>query len=313
MASVSKMAVVGSMNLDMTVRVPRLPSPGETVAGDNLQRIPGGKSSNQAVAISKYGLASHLIACVGEDETGQFLLQMATSAGVHVEGVEQIPACQTGTAFIAVDDSAENFIVVIPGANARLSSEMVEHKLNSLGGYDGLILAMEVNFEAIGTSLLHARRSGAVTFLNASPMSRRVLEFLPMIDFLIVNEHELEQLFDVIGKRGPEGFQELRNLGGSHLVLTRGSLGATYFDLSSENADPVDFSTPKVVALDTTGCGDAFAGSLAAHYLSTKDISESMKFAVRAASYAALSVGAQGSYGNREAISDHFRSHSSLE
>ena len=313
MVGVHKIAVVGSMNLDLTVRVDNLPSAGETIPGHDLLRFPGGKSSNQAVALSRYGLHPHLIACVGDDESGKFLINLAKTAGVNVEQVEQIQDCPSGTAFITVDDSAENSIIVVAGANARLLPHLLDEKLAALGGYEALILAMEVHSDVLQKALTHARETGAITFINASPMNPEVISLLPLIDFLIVNEHELEQLFVILGKSRIEGLRQLAGLGCLYLVVTEGSRGASYFDLLEADPSPSSFAAPSIKALDATGCGDAFAGSLVAHYVSTKNIRLSMEFAIKAASYAALSPGAQASYGDRQTIVDYFDNHNSPE
>jgi len=306
-----EVVVLGSMNLDTVVRLDALPRSGETKFGSHVFKSPGGKSSNQAVAIAKSGLEPILIAAIGEDSDGSWLVQEAASHGVDVSHVFKLKSAPTGAAFIMVDESAENFIVVAPGANSALDRLTVSSVLSKLRDpFRALVVAMEIKSDVIRESMVHARQIGALTFLNPSPFSHDAISLIGLADFIIVNQGENELLSHALRASMEELPSVLANLGVRHLIVTKGPEGCIHYDLEADTLSAKRFAAPIIKSVDTTGCGDAFLGSLVSMFVQTRDVQESIKFALKAASYAALSQGAQPSYGKRAEIELKFSTHS---
>lgn len=293
--------VVGSMNADLTVHTSELPSPGETVVGRGLSRRPGGKGSNQAVAAALLGASVHLIAAVGDDDDGIYLKTAAADTGVGTDFITIESGYATGTALITVDDSAENVIVVSPGANAHLRPDMVQEFMSTLAPAAVLCLSLEIPLETAKSAARMAKALGATTLLNLSPYSIEAVKLLPMIDIVVLNElevlatvglHEVprERPWEVIGAL-------LGETGAKNAVVTRGAQGAIVLEnLQAWPILPVQVDTTRVNPVDTTGCGDAFAGAMAVELAKGTDLVTSARFAVRVAAYAATGRGAQDSY-----------------
>jgi ribokinase len=302
--------VVGSMNMDLTVRTARLPIPGETVIGHGIERHSGGKGGNQATAAALLGATVHLIAAVGDDPEGTFLKDSAASAGVWTERISTVPETATGTALIAVDDEAENFILVSPGANSQLTPEHVDESLRALRHAAVLCLSLEVPIDTVLAAARLARMMGAQTLLNLSPYSPNAAKsIVPMTDVLVLNETEVlavvglnrlpeDRTWEVIGAL-------LGELGAKNAVVTLGSAGAVVLEeLQTWPTVPLLIPATKVTAADTTGCGDAFAGALAAELAGGADLTSAAKVASQVAAYAATGMGAQSSYPSRPQLVD---------
>ncbi len=293
---------VGSMNMDLSVRVSNIPKPGETILGRDLFQAPGGKSSNQAAAAAKAGSTPFLVACVGHDSFGDSLLQGAKDIGVNTQFVKRSKNSASGVALITVDDKAENSIVVASGANGDLDKAHIISALNSFSDSTVISVTLEISLESAKAALLKAREIDAVSILNLSPVTTAARELASLANFLIVNESEASEL---IGKSSPETFdlvEGFSSLNCQYVIVTLGSRGVMYFDARSEQKHVTHFPAMSINAVDTTGCGDAFAGSFAAEIESGKSISPSIEFAIRAAGYAATSIGAQSSYGTRQQV-----------
>ncbi|MFG2041376.1 ribokinase [Dactylosporangium sp. NPDC048998] len=278
---------VGSINLDVTMRIDRFPEPGETVAGFDLAESGGGKSANQAHVSAKLGGAATLIVGVGADTTGTQLLDDAAHAGVDVSGCVTIPDEPTGRAFIERDQSGENRIVIIAGANGALRPDHV--KAERFYGKDVACFALEVPLDTVRHGLLEAKRHDVITVLNPSPFAPEVVELLPWTDILIVNVHESEQLAALLGS-------DMNGLvlqhGISAVVVTAGVNGSTIYEGTRSKVVP----TFAVDAVDTTGCGDAFTGAVATALAEGRSLSDAVGLGAAVGAYAAERVGAQPSY-----------------
>ncbi len=297
-----RVAVVGSLNADLTVRTARLPRPGQTVTGSDVLLSPGGKGANQAVAAAKVGAAVAMVGRVGDDEHGRLLVGRLRDAGVDTTGVEALAGVPTGTAFIAVDEQAENFIILAPGANARLSPVDVAAARTAIEGADVLCLCLEVDLAAVIAAARVASKAGTRVVLNLSPSRQIGGELLSRVDILVVNRHELADLVgaDLVGDADEPDWAAvaaaLRGGGPGHLVITLGAAGAVVLAPATHPAEPVRVPAPQVQAVDTTGCGDAFLGSLCARLAEGDDLPTAVRLAVRVGSYAATGRGAQDSY-----------------
>lgn len=286
----AKVVVVGSMNADLTVQTHRLPRPGETVAGSELQIFPGGKSSNQAVVAARQGADVTLIGLVGDDPHGELLRARAAETGVDITAVGVLPDTATGTAMIAVDESAENFIIISPGANGRMTPEVFTQHSDRLDGAGALCLCLEIDQATVLAAAQEAQRRGVPVILNLSPSAPLADGLLEATDVLLVNEHELTEL--VGGVDLDDAPRALAELGITRAVVTLGSRGALVIDAGTTEI----VASVEVTAVDTTGCGDAFTGSLAYRLAEGDDLVEAARFGARVAAFAATRPGAQNSY-----------------
>jgi ribokinase len=250
-----ELTVVGSINLDFVARMERLPRPGETVAARQFERFPGGKGANQAVAAARMGAEVRMVGAVGDDSLADEALSGLVEAGVALD-VER--RGQTGVALIYVDLQGENEIAVFPGANGAVTPREV----------DGAVLTqLEVADEVVYAA---AAKAGFFA-LNASPA--RVLDLEP--DLLIVNRLEHE-----VVKRG------------KLVAVTYGDQGAALFEDGKQVAGS---TAPRIIAVDGSGAGDAFAGCLVVSLLEGRPYEESLRRACKAGAYAAATIGAQRS------------------
>ncbi|MGZ0711956.1 ribokinase (plasmid) [Coraliomargarita sp. W4R53] len=236
MATLPRVAVVGSINLDITAYVDRLPTPGETTAGGTLQRGIGGKGANQAVAASKLGGSVRMIGAVGDDTDGKWMREKIAEAGVGVDSIRMVSAA-TGTALIVVDQDAENQIAVCQGANDDVTIEGVDF------AEDEVVLAQfEISMQLIERL---AEVVPGYLALNAAPARALSATLLTRVDLFIVNETEYEQM--------PE-------LAGAPLVaVTYGAAGAAMFEHGQEVARAAGV---RAVAVNTVGAGDSFCAAL---------------------------------------------------
>lgn len=296
--------VVGSMNMDLSVSTHNLPKPGETVVGGALNQSPGGKGANQAVAAALLGAKVSLIAMTGDDSFGKALVDSALSAGVDTSLVQVDFMKNTGTAVITVDSNAENTIVISPGANQSLSPSLAKACLFNAGEISVLSACMEVPHATVEEALRTGRELGAMTILNLSPFDRTALNLLPLADVLLVNRHELEEIVgeDVVNAGWLTAKASLGNLGSKSVVVTLGAEGAVILECDKENSLPLPVQAFKVQPVDTTGCGDAFAGAICSELAAGATLQEAAEFAAKVASYAARFPGAQNSYGTRAQI-----------
>ncbi|MFI9644029.1 ribokinase [Micromonospora sp. NPDC051925] len=254
----SRVAVVGSANLDLVVTTPQLPRPGETMLGEGFRMVPGGKGANQAVAAARAGADCAFVGAVGDDDFGRTLRENLTSAGVDVRGLRELPG-PSGVALIAVDASAENLIVVAPGANAGLA-DLDDADRATIAGADVLLTQLEVPLPAVTRAARWAHDAGTTVVLNAAPARQLPAELLDLVDLLVVNQHEAA----VVAGR-PESAEADGSLDAllalvPRVVLTLGARGAIYADRDGRR---LAVAAPTIDAVDTTAAGDAFTGALA--------------------------------------------------
>lgn len=240
----AQVCVVGSVNMDMSLRVDTLPHPGDTVLASSFTHGPGGKGGNQAVAAARAGARVQFVGAVGDDPAAGQLRAHLLANGVGLDAIAETPG-PSGTAIVVVDADAENTIVVAPGANERLTLDTPAAK-SVIAGCDVLLTQLEIPVGAAVAAARHARSAGAVVIVNASPAGRdedSLAELAAQADVVIANEAEAEQW-----PWRP-----------THLVTTLGARGARYVGADGDFVVPA----PTVAAVDTTGAGDVFAGVLA--------------------------------------------------
>lgn len=279
MAAPVRLAVVGSVNLDIVAHAERLPVAGETVTNATLGRYPGGKGANQALAAKRLGADVSLVACVGDDATADEALELVRAAGVDLEHCIVDAGNPTGVALIAVAASGENQIVVAPGANRSLAAERV-----TTPDASALVCQLEIPVE---TLMDLARRYEGMFCINLAPAKPVPDELLARADLLIVNETEAAYYGD-----------RLHALDGIVAVTQ----GASVARLYQRGRTIAACRPPAVEALDTTGAGDAFCAALTIALVEGMNAERALAFACTAGALAATAAGAQPGMPERDAV-----------
>ena len=270
MRSNTVVVVVGSINEDVELFVPRAPRPGETLTATRTSRHAGGKGANQAVAAARAGARVRMIGRIGADPAGARMLEALRSERVDTHAVAALPGVPTGTAYITVTADGENTIVLERGANARLSPADVAAERDALAGAAVMLAQLEVPIDTVTAAVCAARDAGVRAVVTLAPAQEVPAELLAGLDPLLVNEHEAAILLGGAGGGGGEGrdvaadaeecARRLLGLGPRSVVITLGAAGAVVADGSRVWRVPA-VAVDEVV--DTTGAGDAFAGALA--------------------------------------------------
>ncbi len=186
--------VVGSSNTDIVVRVPHIPLPGETLLGGDVERIPGGKGANQAVAARRLGAEVYFVGCVGDDTFGDAATTVLAANEVRLEYLVRVSGVPSGMALIAVAAGGENSIVVAPGANAHLTPRKIDHAASALQSSDMVIAQLEVPVSAVHRAFKRAREAGVATLLKPAPAQRLPDRLMALVDVLVCNETEAAAL-----------------------------------------------------------------------------------------------------------------------
>ncbi len=300
-----RIAVVGSLNADLTIYCERLPLPGETVHGNGFAVNPGGKSANQAVAASRLGGKVSLVGAVGVDANGNMLLSSAAGAGVDVGRVRTSPE-PTGVAVIAVDASGENNIIISAGANGTLSPADVAEASDVMAEAAVVCLCLEVSTDTVLAAARAGHDAGATVLLNLSPYGGVPEELIALTDVLLVNAHEAA-LFLGHGAAVPgpgaadADWDKVRLRFAEHgirqVLVTLGAQGSVVLDSLAPQARQVArIASTTVRAVDTTGAGDAFTGAVAVRLAAGDGLADAAAFASVAAALATTRKGTQAAY-----------------
>jgi len=292
--------VVGSINIDLTVRVDRLPRAGETVVNGVLSRQGGGKGANQACAAARFGVPTRFVGAVGADDMGTEALDGLRDMGVEVSGARQVPAAATGVALIMVDANGENQIAVASGANGALDGPTVTGALEALEPPAGsvVLLGFEVPDDACIAAARWADTHGFRTVLDPAPARPLSPDLLATHPILTPNETEAAQL-----TRESEPSSAARVLAaqtGAPAIVTLGAAGALLFDPAHGVVERV--LAPQVESVDATGAGDALSGVLAACLASGAPVLGALSWAVTAASVSTTGVGARAALPERAEV-----------
>ncbi len=290
--------VVGSANVDLTIRAGRLPTPGETVIGGVFSRQAGGKGANQAVAAATYGCATRLVAAVGDDPLADEVLDALRAAGVATGGVARLPDTATGVALIVVDAQGQNQIAVASGANSALSGSWSRWALGSVEPAPGSVclIGFEIGDEAVVAAAAWAHAAGVQVIVNPAPARPLPAGLLGMGPMLTPNGAEVTAL---TGSLDPaEAARMLQARSSASVVVTLGGDGALILDDAGETHVPA----LTVVSVDATGAGDVFNGILAAELASGAGLRAAARLAVAGASLSTRSAGAQAGIPTRDEV-----------
>jgi ribokinase len=304
----NKILVIGSMNCDLVVYTQRHPVPGETILGDRFLTFPGGKGANQAIAAARLGGDVQMVGRIGNDSFGQELTDNLVRNQIDITNVQKVNE-PTGTAFITVDANGQNTIIVIPGANAALTTSDMDTLKDTIQAVKIMVLQMEIPLEVVIRAIDIAYAVGTTILLNPAPATQIPIETLRKVTFLIPNESELAHLSGFETNTFSACYhavKHLQSLGCHQIILTRGEHGAYYFDQNNQIFAP-PFNVPVV---DTTAAGDAFIGGLAAALSQNLDIHTALLQASAAGALAVTKAGAQTSLPNKTELDNFLKTHS---
>lgn len=287
-----KVVVVGSINMDLVTRCKRAPKGGETLFGEEFSQVPGGKGANQAVAIGKLGTNVIMLGKIGKDSFGKDMLASMEKNGVNIQNIEEGEKA-TGIAKIIVEESGQNRILVVAGANSEVDKEYVDRHLAAIKESDIVVTQLEIPIETVEYTLKKAKEFGKITILNPAPAKELSDEIIKNSDFIIPNESELALITGMAVETEEEikkAGKKLLDMGVKNLIITLGSKGSLHL-----NRDKCEFhSAYKVKAIDTTAAGDSFIGGVVRE-LNGDNISEAIEFGTKVSAIAVTKKGAQTS------------------
>ncbi|MGX1807311.1 ribokinase [Nocardia sp. NPDC055321] len=278
----ARIVVVGSINMDLVTTVGRRPEPGETVSGESFALVPGGKGSNQAIAARRGGGAVEFVGAVGDDVFAEALESVLAAAGVGVSRLRRVDG-PSGVAAIIVDGGGENSIIVVGGANSRMT-DLSEADLAVIAQADVLLCQLEIPVETVLAAAVHARANDGLVMLNPSPVRELSDELWAAVDIAVVNEGEAAEFgaaLDVV----------------PHVITTLGADGAVYRGLDGRTFPQAGI---EVAVVDTTGAGDTFTGVLAAHWHEGPETA--LRWACAAGALATTTLGASAAIPSFEQI-----------
>lgn len=301
--------VFGSLNMDLVVRVPRLPQSGETLMGHEFLTTPGGKGANQAVAIAKLGIPTAMVGRVGGDSFGQELLASLRSYGIQTEGITVDAQTHSGVAVITVADSGENQILGVFGANSQVESTELQTLQAHLPKADLLMLQLEVALPAVRAAAQAAHQVGVPVLLDPAPVPKEsIADLYPLVDILLPNEVEASQLTG-IAVTSPESAEQaaqiLHDRGAKTVVIKLGAQGA--FCLTAD--DRWFVPAFEVAAIDSVAAGDAFAGGMAAALVAGHSLRTALVWGSAAGALATTQIGAQTAMADRTTFEAFLQGH----
>lgn len=279
----TRIVVVGSINMDLVTQAPRFAGPGETILGKRFLTVPGGKGANQAVAAARLGAEVVLVGALGVDAFGRQLRQGLAAEGINLDHVRNLRDDASGTASITIAEG-ENQIIVVPGANARVTPTHVEQAREMIRRADAVLVQMEIPLDTVEATVRLSHRLEVPAILNPAPAKKLPTDWLKLARYITPNQHELATL---LGGDPTEDFRTLMQRSPTPVVLTRGGEGAWY----REHGEPTHQSSYKVEVIDSTGAGDTFNAALAVFL--KEGLPEAVRKACAAAALSVTKLGAQ--------------------
>ena len=297
--NMSKIVVIGSSNMDQTVRTPHIPAKGETVFGGDVQMSFGGKGANQAVAAQRLGGDVCFITKLGTDPNGKLMLENFVKEGLSADTVIQDPQVQSGMAWICVGDDGDNSIIVMPGANGAMTVADLKPFEQEIVSADYLLMQLEVPMEVVAYAADLAHANGVKVILNPAPACPLEDSLLSKLYALTPNETECRLLCgDAATDDDTANADVLYRKGVKNLVITLGSKGSMLYNAEGSVFVPAK----KVTAVDTVAAGDTYNGALTVALSEGKSFKEAMEFATAASAIAVTRVGAQASVPYRKEL-----------
>lgn len=300
----AKIAVVGSLNMDLVAVTPRIPVAGETITGSDFFTAPGGKGANQAYAAAKLGGNAAMVGRVGTDDFGRAMRKNLADVGCDVRGVREV-AGPSGVALIFVAESGANSIVVAPGANHKLAPVDIAIDPGLFDGCSVALLQLETTLETVTAAALYAKQRGARVILDPAPAPTGGLpdELLKTVDILTPNESEAAMLAGLAphaltAEEAGGIARKLQAKGTPTVIVKLGEQGCLLLDGDKQHLIPA----PKVKAVDTTAAGDVFNAALAVALSEGKDLAAACGFAVKAGAVSVTRMGAQSSAPSRDEV-----------
>lgn len=290
----ANVVVIGSLNMDLVTRAPRLPVGGETLIGHSFATVSGGKGANQAVAAARLGAQVAMVGCVGSDDYGVQLRDALLAEQIDCQAVSVVED-SSGVALIVVDDNSQNAIVIVAGANGAMTPAVIDQFDAVLQAADVVICQLEIPDATVGHALKRARALRKTVILNPAPASRPLpADWFTAIDYLIPNESEATALsglpVDSL-ESAEKAASHLIAMGAGKVIITLGAQGSLFANGQSFE----HFPAPKVKAVDTTAAGDTFVGGFAAALAAGKSEAEAIRYGQIAAALSVTRAGAQPS------------------
>ena len=295
--------MVGSSNMDLVVKSPRIPVPGETILGGDFFMVPGGKGANQAVAAARLGARVCFVARLGDDLFGRKSLENFQREGLDTKFVTLTSHTPSGVALITVDEAGNNAIVVAPGANAKLSPEDVRRAEGEIRAVGAVVAQLEVPMTTVQCAAELANEAGVPFILNPAPAQRLSPSLLARVEVLTPNETEAQLLTGVKvidDDSARKAAEKLLSTGVKAVILTMGARG---FLLAANGATEF-VAALRVKAIDATAAGDAFTGSLAVSLARGRPLREAAAFANRVAALCVTRLGAQPSMPTQKEVEE---------
>lgn len=285
--------VVGSINMDLVVKSDEIPKIGETLLGNELIQVPGGKGANQGVAIAKLENKVVFLGKVGNDEYADTMIKSMEKSGVDVSKIERCDA-NTGIAVINIDRHGNNNIVVISGANNFVDKEYLYKNMDEFKNAKLVLFQLEIPLDTVREGLKISKKLGKITILNPAPADDLDDDIIENVDILIPNEHELERLSKIKITDNESlllAAKVLLEKGVKQIIVTLGSKGVLNISKNKHEF----FKAHKVDTVDTTAAGDSFIGGFISAYLKGFSIEEAIEIGQRAAALTVQNIGAQSS------------------
>ena len=288
-----KLAVVGSINMDMTITADRIPKKGETLSGGTVHYVPGGKGANQAVAMAKLGAEVEMFGCVGQDENGKKLLKNLQEAGVKTDHIRELKDVPTGIAMITVAEN-DNTIVVAAGANGCVDRKYVDSVKEILREFDMVIIQHEIPLDTVWYTVDFCWKNQIPVVLNPAPAAAVPEDVIDKAAYITPNEHEAALIFG-------DGMstEELLKQYPEKLIITQGSRGVS---ACLKTGEVIQVPARPARVVDTTGAGDTLNGALAVQLAQGKSLKEALIYANTAASLSTEKLGAQSGMPSAEEV-----------
>lgn len=287
-----KCAVIGSVNMDMVVRVDKFPKPGETRTGDTFSVVPGGKGANQAVALGRLGGNVTMAGCIGDDASGASYIANFSANNVDMAALTTVPGSTTGTAVIEVERTGENHIIVVPGANEMCTPEWLDSTVKAVSDRDIILFQLEIPHETVWKAIKQLHEMGKRIILDPAPAAALPDDVLACVDYITPNETELRVITaDMHQEADMQARMEYLKAKGVGTVIAKTGADGAYALTDSGYVRAPGF---KVTAVDTTAAGDTFNAGLARALSGGADIETALIFANASAAISVTAAGAQG-------------------